>query len=844
MPRHVKYGGPESIHVPTRERQAERLAPRLTTLLETFQARRAQVRAEATGILPEEVLVLETIGPIDDFITAVRRISGMEWLGEIEEDDIPPDDDFFSLDTKGKKKEKILRGRIFLVFTNQRALEQMLSLWRLWKEGKPLAKEFSKWNKVFELLRDIRPWGVNDRLAETGVLSDWRERIDHGKEVVPCEIELWYRRSATTRESAEERVRELVREQGGRILRAAIIEEINYHALLAELPIAAIEVILRGQYEDVALIQSEKIQFFRATGQMAALVPESARITDNSVHDYRPRGNPIIALLDGLPLQNHRLLARHLIIDDPDDYTAIYQAQERRHGTAMASLIINGELDSPGPPLSRPLYVRPILQPDVRDWRTPREETVPENVLIVDLIHRAVRRLFEGEGEEPPVAEDVCIINLSIGIRDRLFDGSLSPLARLLDWLAWKYKVLFFVSAGNHPHKVELDLERESISRIPRAEVQRLVLQQIAAQARHRRLLSPAEAVNVLTVGATHEDLSGGNVPRAIDPYVDAPVPSPINAQGMGYRRAIKPEVLAPGGRVIFMEEFGAGDKTVLGVFVGSVPPGQRVAAPGRTLGETSASWHTRGTSNATALMSRAAGILYDVLQELRDQPGGELIASIPVAIWLKALIVHAADWGNAGAILGRILRTDSNNRQFKEYVTRLLGFGVVDETRVAECTAYRVTALGGGVLREELSHLHRYPLPPSLSGKRGRRRLTITLAWLTPTNPYHQAYRSADLWFSPPTKTLCTDRRQADGRAVRRGTVQHEILEGERAVVFVDGDNLEIQVNCRADAGSLEEPIPYSLAVTLEVDEKMGVPIYEEVHARVHAARIVVTPA
>jgi hypothetical protein len=67
-------------------------------------------------------------------------------------------------------------------------------------------------------------------------------------------------------------------------------------------------------------------------------------------------------------------------------------------------------------------------------------------------------------------------------------------------------------------------------------------------------------------------------------------------------------------------------------------------------------------------------------------------------------------------------------------------------------------------------------------------------------------------------------------------------VLEGRRASAFVDGDNLEIQVSCRADAGTLEEEVPYGLAVTLEVAEEIGVPIYEEVRDRVRA-RVRVAP-
>lgn len=86
---------------------------------------------------------------------------------------------------------------------------------------------------------------------------------------------------------------------------------------------------------------------------------------------------------------------------------------------------------------------------------------------------------------------------------------------------------------------------------------------------------------------------------------------------------------------------------------------------------------------------------------------------------------------------------------------------------------------------------------------------------------------------------TIQVTRAQADWRAVQRGTVQHEILEGECAAAFIDGANLEIQVSCRSDAGVLEDVVPYALAATLEVAENMGIDIYSEVAVRVNAARV-----
>jgi hypothetical protein len=339
---------------------------------------------------------------------------------------------------------------------------------------------------------------------------------------------------------------------------------------------------------------------------------------------------------------------------------------------------------------------------------------------------------------------------------------------------------------GNHVQNIEITAPRPQLGTMTPADLQTYVVQAVAADVRHRRLLSPAEAVNVITVGAIHRDASTGALPpNTVLPFVSDGLPSVINAQGMGYRRAIKPDILLPGGRVVLREAIAQNPNATFEVLNPTRPPGQRVAAPGQVPGDLASTWHSRGTSNATALASRAASELYDVLQALREDPAGDLIDALPRAVWLKALLVHSATWGDAGRILDQILRTRQNSRQFKEYVTRLLGYGGIDPSRVGECTQHRVTALGGGQLQAEQAHVHRFPLPPGLSGQRGWRRLTITLAWLTPINTSHQSWRRADLWFTPPTDALQVKRQQAEWRAIQRGTVQHEILEGDRAAAF-----------------------------------------------------------
>ena len=165
----------------------------------------------------------------------------------------------------------------------------------------------------------------------------------------------------------------------------------------------------------------------------------------------------------------------------------------------------------------------------------------------------------------------------------------------------------------------------------------------------------------------------------------------------------------------------------------------------------------------------------------------------------------------------------------------RFIGYGTVEVSRAMVCTDQRVTLLGTGALSDEEANEFTLPLPPSLSSTTHKRRLTITMAWLTPVSARRQSYKVAHLWFNPNERKseIVKNRKGADSRAGQRGTVQHEILEGRREVLLQDGDNIVIKVNCRAEAGEITEPIRYGLAATLEIAETIDLPIYQEVRDR-----------
>ena len=162
----------------------------------------------------------------------------------------------------------------------------------------------------------------------------------------------------------------------------------------------------------------------------------------------------------------------------------------------------------------------------------------PPDVLPIDLVHRAVRRLYEGENGEPPVAPSVRVINLSICDTARPVSLAMSPWARLLDWLSWKYKILFVVSAGNHPDSLELDIPRDDLGHLTPEELEKSV-RSVARDTRNRRVLSPSETMNGITVGAIHDDTSTSFPGHLLDPFVHQGLPSVISPHGPGYRRAI-----------------------------------------------------------------------------------------------------------------------------------------------------------------------------------------------------------------------------------------------------------------------------------------------------------------
>ena len=401
----------------------------------------------------------------------------------------------------------------------------------------------------------------------------------------------------------------------------------------------------------------------------------------------------------------------------------------------------------------------------------------------------------------------------------------MSPLSKLLDWLSFKYKVLFIVSSGNNYNEIILDISQSEFNQLSKIEQEKIFVKKILNNSRNCRLMSPAETINNITVGATHSDFTIiDESERRLNPYSNI-FPSTYTSIGSGYRRAIKPDLVYDGGRQMY--EFDIIQNNVLKPTRYKRKPGILVAAPDSTLSKT---MYELGTSNSAALMTRNGYFCYEALSELMQIHD---IGNQFISILIKAMLIHGCSWDNIGDFIEERLDSNLDAYAIKKIKSKWIGYGYPNINKAIECSEQRATVIGFGELSEEEAHIYKLPIPPSLASQTIKRRLTITLSWFSPIAATTQRYRTSKLWFEAKNK-MANKRINSDDKAVKRGTIQHEVFEGASAEAFVDGDVINIKVNCSKDATSYSDEIPYAIIVTLEVAEAINLPIYQEIKERI----------
>lgn len=763
---------------------------------------------------PQLVLVFEALDEQID-LTAVAQKVGLEILVEAE-GAIEPSDHYQLISEK--PRNPFIGSCLHAVCLNQRALDDLLSLWRTWKQNKSLPYGYSPLRDLFAHLKDLRPWGPQDRLK----MVDWDDHFAGRITDKPhsIEIELWYRESSQKRLESQREVAALVEQAGGQVLTSSVIAQIGYHGLKCSVPTQVLQALARNDFGSVQVVRSANVMYLRVTGQgiQASGPPiEPAEDRDSPI----PTSEPVVCLLDGVPAANHELLRDRVVVYDPDDFSSDSSVEERKHGTWMASATVWGDLGAGEAAASRPVLVRPILTPS--DETVDRSEELPGTELIPDLMWRVFRELFDGEGSEQPVGSRVAIVNLSVGDPASPFDSIISSWARVIDWLSYEYGVLVIVSVGNYPQLKLTPSNSREVAALTGAERRQAILDAQQREQNNRRPLAPAESINGLAVGALHDDASGVHpVGYALDPTDGLPSISPISATGSGYRRSIKPDLVANGGRVIFREPPMSED-SISFTSLSAQGPGIRVA--------TSTQNHQAfiaGTSPAAALVTRQAARIHDVIEQVT---AGRTITRRQRASAIKALLVHGT---------GQNLSTQPLAPE------AALGNGSVQRDFADGCASNEAVVVFVGSIGASEENDLIFPLPDGLNVREAKR-IDATLAWLSPVNWRHRQYRCASMSFVKPAgaipKLPAPSGLASDTTTRGAATVQHQSWELNSTFGSGQGSNMVVRVKCFEQAGGLNgRRVDFAVALSLWVAPTVSVNIYNQVRAQVETRVAILT--
>jgi hypothetical protein len=767
------------------------------------------------------------VGSTPDFYSAVRRINGLSWLLDEELGRVEPDELFYDQENSAK----LLRRRILAVSMNRTALGDLIKLFRMYSRGETLPHNFGAFSELFAHVKDVRPWEFHDRVADTGLEEYLLDQISIGGQSLVCSVELFSVGDSNRDAESVARVQAAIRYAGGEVLSSVVIADIRHAEIRTRIPIVGIHTVL--DLESISVFRLDEVMFVRPRSQALVEYDESGDGKEEPEQNnvVPARTEPRLALLDGVPVQNHPLLTGRILFDDPDNLEASAPVQQRIHGTAMLSLVLHGDLATNQLPLDERVYTRPILLP--RPTLHSTIEEIPEQFLPIDVVHRSIVRIAS-----EAFTAAIRVVCLCVADVQRPLDTYVSPWAKLLDYLSWKYSLLFVVSAGNYSADVELNFPSSTFPSTSEQVIDEEFLSKSILSANSRPLLSPSEAINVLTVGATSSDGSGTpNATVAVPLSQDGHErPAPYSATGGGIRRMVKPEIFLPGGRQPFrLDALSPQNVSRLKPVMSRLSPGQEVASPPRSRS------YLRGTSNAAALALRSCAEIMTALEPVLS--GSPMERAEEVAL-LKAMLVHSASWGGAREIVARFLPADVPATQRRTEVARILGYGFAAPPRVTECTTSRVTVIATGKVKEESSIIFRFPMPPSLASKVASRTIITTLGYLCPIAITSRVYRSHNVWLSHSFRgqdleaSLGMRTLEAHEPLVSRGTVQHLLFRGDSAVPFIDGDYLELRVNCKRDSGErVPGGIPFGLVATLEVHTNLGIDLYDEVRARVRVS-------
>lgn len=792
--------------------------------------------------MPERALVFELKGPVDNFQAAAIEL-GFEFLASENRRGIDSEEaaEYGDEGDEAASDDRSGAPNLYLTMPSVSGLKKLLARWKKFLKKEPAPPRLSRLWHIFGFLADLRTWSAKDRIDPAMLAYVQRMLQEKADEPVALEIDLWFRSTVGERDKALATLRQVLAKTGGDELDLVTIEEIRYQGALVSVPANVAQQLIEGQG---GLAHLNEIMTIRPQSEFELEDASETEEEEDVPAQPLPTRPAIAAILDGYPVEQHEAIAGRVTVVEVETRAIDVPVQSRVHGTAMASLVTRGDLHVDSRALDRQVAVVPVLAADANG----RERTPPGR-LPIGVIHRALKTIV-GEGCRVPAAlRDVLIVNHSLCDTYGPFVRRPSPWAALLDYFAFKHRLLFIVSAGNisTPFPLTDYVDVNAVRAASPKDRQLAMILAIEASKGTRGLLSPAEAINAVTVGAVHaEDApppTGGN---ALDPFPDVrlKMPNLASALGLGINRCIKPDLITDGGRFAAgCANVRGGGVTVSAKRVASM--GQLVATPSRT-GDITDTARLAGTSNAAALTTRACVTIADSVEEIFSADNVNWLELDTRASILRALVAHSCAWGPTGEVLESIYPPQDATKWFarRDTIARFLGYGRFDLDRVTSGAANRITLLAEDSVRHDKLNEYKIPIPKAMLGNRDLRTVVITLAYMSPVKPELADYRGVALkvvsdggkrefWKNGVSRIL-----QPNAPSTDRGTLCHFVLQGETLKKAANAKG-EIYIGVQAMARHQDFKkldVPYALAISLEIAQSVNSKLYEQVKSAVQA--------
>lgn len=311
----------------------------------------------------------------------------------------------------------------------------------------------------------------------------------------------------------------------------------------------------------------------------------------------------------------------------------------------------------------------------------------------------------------------------------------------------------------------------------------------------------------------------------------DVVVPAVSSAAGPGAYRAIKPDVLAVGGRHDVRISSSGGD---LNLRAATALPtsGLLVAAPTQAAGATGPRAWACGTSCAAAMTTRSILQAAAALTGPDGAYNGQELPRRDMALLTRALTVHSARWPeSAQAHRSSQMASGHHFEHADAEVLSGYGYGLVSDGLMSEGPPKGTTLIGLGTVRKDGARVFEMPLPYSLSNDKVHRSFLVTLAWFSPVDISRARYRLAQL-----EAVAADDGDEPDSgwrlkmkgdvpssNAIAKGTVWSRRLKHARVLAPTFGADaiIPIRVQCSDSSGgglSPDDDIRFAIAVTLQL--------------------------